>query len=234
MASEFVNKAKKFLTQMKKPLQPVSIEGIEFDALVSENKSYTATIPTYPVEEGFPVSDTIINDPITVSMSLFLTPTPVTWMFKHQIGHARVELVCKQLEELYLSKKLVKIVTCDTIYESMGITSLEIQKTSEQGYSRQVNITAQKVRVTSKETTDIPEDVAKSGATQADAGAAATTDTADGGSYGGGETASSYDGGESNVGDEGDVGGDAPESTLHSGKEGLKNAAGSLFSSFGG
>ena len=60
----------------KRSLQPVSIWGIEFDALVDETKSLSATVPAYPVESGFPVSDTIILDPIsTVSYTHLTLPT---------------------------------------------------------------------------------------------------------------------------------------------------------------
>ena len=37
----------------RKKLKPVSIWGIEFDALIDETKNLSATIPTYPVEEGY-------------------------------------------------------------------------------------------------------------------------------------------------------------------------------------
>ena len=61
-------------------LKPVSVAGIEFDALIDEQKTLSATIPVYPVEEGFPVSDTIILEPISISMTLYVTNTPVTWL----------------------------------------------------------------------------------------------------------------------------------------------------------
>ena len=36
----------------RKKLKPVSVAGIEFDALIDEQKALSATVPTYPVEEG--------------------------------------------------------------------------------------------------------------------------------------------------------------------------------------
>ena len=48
----------------RKGLKPVSVAGIEFDALIDEQKTMNATIPAYPVEDGFPISDTIILDPL--------------------------------------------------------------------------------------------------------------------------------------------------------------------------
>ena len=58
---------------MAKKLTPVTVWGIEFDALIDETKTMTATIPAYPVEDGFPVSDTIILDPISVSLTLYIS-----------------------------------------------------------------------------------------------------------------------------------------------------------------
>lgn len=45
---------------MARNLKPVSIAGIEGDALISEDISYSTDIPEYPVENGYNVSDTII------------------------------------------------------------------------------------------------------------------------------------------------------------------------------
>ena len=62
----------------RKKLKPVSVAGIEFDALIDEQKALSATVPTYPVEEGFPVSDTIILDPLSIQLTLYISNTPVT------------------------------------------------------------------------------------------------------------------------------------------------------------
>ena len=64
---------------MARAKQPVSIDGIEFDALIDQSIDYSAEVPEYPTEEGFSVSDTIVLKPETISMTLFVTDTPVTW-----------------------------------------------------------------------------------------------------------------------------------------------------------
>lgn len=160
---------------MARRLKPVSIAGIEFDALLEETKSMTATIPTYPVEDGFPVSDTIILDPISLQMTLYLTNTPVTWLYRHGSSTDRVRRICDRIEELWLDKELVKIVTPDAIYKSMGITSLTIKKSKDLGYAREISLSAQKVRVTERRTVAIPAYILKSGETQANAGTASTS-----------------------------------------------------------
>lgn len=160
---------------MARRLKPVSIAGIEFDALLEETKTMSATIPTYPVEDGFPVSDTIILDPISLQMTLYLTSTPVTWLYRHGSSTDRVRKICDRIEKLWLDKELVKIVTADAIYKSMGITSLAIKKSKDLGYAREISLSAQKVRVTERRTVVIPAYILKSGETQANAGTASTS-----------------------------------------------------------
>ena len=140
----------------RKALKPVTVAGIEFDALIDEQKNMSATVPAYPVENGFPVSDTIILDPLTLQMTLYLTNTPVTWLYRHGNSVNRVNRVCQQLENLWLDKKLVKIVTTDAIYTDMGITSISIKKSKEIGYAREISLQVQKIRTTNKKNVVIP------------------------------------------------------------------------------
>ncbi|MEG1716199.1 MAG: hypothetical protein RR275_05265 [Lachnospiraceae bacterium] len=158
-----------------KGLKPVTIAGIELDALISDDKSYQQDIPDYPTEEGYSVSDTIILKPITVSIVAYVANTPVTWSSRHGISSGRVNSVCKQLEQLYFSRKLVKVVTTDAIYTNMGITSMQITKSKELGNSRQISLSLKKVYVTKRKTVTIPSYILKSGETVANAGKATTS-----------------------------------------------------------
>lgn len=160
---------------MARKLQPVSVWGIEFDALIDETKSMTSTIPEYPVEEGFSVSDTIINDPIQFSATLYLTNTPVTWLYRHGSSNDRVRLICNDIEKKWFEKKLTKIVTSDAVYTNMGLTSISIKKSADIGYAREISISAKKVRVTKRKTVNIPTYVLKAGESMANAGKASTS-----------------------------------------------------------
>lgn len=160
---------------MAKKLQPVSVWGIEFDALIDETKSMTSKIPEYPVESGFSVSDTIINEPIQLSMTLYLSNTPVTWLYRHGSSNGRVQRICKMIEEQWFQKNLTKIVTSDATYTNMGLTSISIKKSKDLGYAREISITAKKVRVTERQTISVPDYILKSGESMADAGKASTS-----------------------------------------------------------
>lgn len=155
--------------------QPVSIDGIEFDALIEETQMLEADVPAYPVESGFEVSDTIILKPLSLSMTLFVTNTPVTWLSRHGSSPSRVQDVLKQLEDLYFKKTPVTVVTSDKTYQNMAVVSIELTKTKETGTSREIPISFQQIRVTETNKTTIPDSYGKSGATGANAGTASTT-----------------------------------------------------------
>lgn len=180
--------------------KPVSVWGIEFDALIDETKTMTSTIPEYPVESGFSVSDTIINDPIQVQMTLFLSNTPVTWLYRHGSSSDRVRRVCEMIEKKWFQKKLTKIVTSDAIYTNMGLTSISIKKSSDIGYAREISISAKKVRKTKRKTVNIPTYVLKAGESMADAGKASTSKSSAKSSSGASSSNSSSSGGGSNKG----------------------------------
>lgn len=158
---------------MSKARQPVSVAGIEFDALISESRTYEASVPEYAVESGVMVSDDIILGSEKLDMTLFLTDTPVTW--RGHAGRGRVEAVVQQLEELYYSKSPVTVVTSEKTFTSMAITSITISKSFETGYAREIPISFQKIRVATAKTTSIPASYGRSGKTQAAAGTANTS-----------------------------------------------------------
>ena len=159
---------------MARAKQPVQIDGIGFDALIDETKTYEADVPAYPVERGFEVSDTIILKPLSLIMTLFLTNTPVTWKTRHGTSPSRVQDVIKRLEALYFTREPVTVVTSERTYKNMAITSIELKKSLETGSSREIPIIFQEIRVTEAATTTIPASYGRSGTTGTNAGAAST------------------------------------------------------------
>lgn len=154
---------------------PVSINGLEFDALMNEDQTLGATVPEYTVEEGFTISDSIILNPETLSMTLFVTDTPVTWANRHGTTVGRTEMVIQQLKEIYFSRTPVTIITTDATYTNMAIENIGLSKSSELGTSREIPISFKKINITKSETTTIPDSYGKSGATKASAGTASTS-----------------------------------------------------------
>lgn len=165
---------------MARAKQPVSINGLEFDALINEDKTLEATVPEYSVEEGFTIADSIILSPEKLSMVLFVTDTPVTWANRHGAYVGRTEMVVQELEEIYFSKLPVTIITTDATYVNMAIESIGLSKNLDLGTSREIPILFKKINVTRSETTTIPDSYGKSGATKAAVGTASTSSASSG------------------------------------------------------
>lgn len=151
--------------------------GIEFDAMIEEQRNYSASIPSYPVEDGFNISDTIINEPLVLQLTLYVSNTPVTFLYRHKNTKNRVTKICEQIEKKWLSKQLTKIVTSDAIYKDMGITSISIKKSAEIGYAREISVTARKVYKTNRKVSKIPKHILKAGKSMAKAGKASVSKT---------------------------------------------------------
>lgn len=190
---------------MARAKQPVSIDGIEFDALMDQSIDYEAQVPEYPTEKGFSVSDNIALKPESISMTLYVTDTPVTWAKRFGSGFGRVDSVIKKLEKLYFAKKVITVVTSDAVYDNMAITNMSISKSTDTGYAREIPITLKKIIVTETNTVSIPSSYGKSGTTAASAGSANTS----GGSSSGGSGSSGGSSGssKSKSGSSGDKGG---------------------------
>lgn len=182
---------------MGKALRPVSVAGIEFDALLDESRSLSADAPEYPVEKGFVVSDCIILKPYTLDMTLYLTDSPVTWRQRLGGGQGRVQDVIKRLEDAYFAKEPVTVVTSEKTYTNMAITSITISKSLESGYAREIPISLKEIRVTQSATTTIPASYGKSGESGTNAGTAGTKQSSSGSAGSSGSGSGSGSGGSS-------------------------------------
>ena len=147
---------------MARAKQPVSVDDIEFDALIDSEEGYEADVPEYPTEKGFSVSDTIVLKADTLNMTLYVTDTPVTWRERTGSGPGKTEGVVRRLKDLYFAKKILEVTTTDCVYSNMVITSMNIKKSVEVGYAREIPIAFKKIEVTETATAEIPASYGKS------------------------------------------------------------------------
>lgn len=174
----------------RRNIQPVSVAGIEFAALLNETQTYTADIPEYPIETGYTVSDSIILKPTELPLTLLITDTPLTW-------RGRVRSVSEteaMLKELYFKKSTFTVITPSGTFNNMGITSMQIKRSTELGFDKEVSLSLKEVPTTETKTAAIPASYGKSGATGANAG---TASTGTGSTGSGGASGSSGSGGSS-------------------------------------
>ena len=159
---------------MARPMEPVSIDGITFDALIDLDEKWDADVPSFPVETGFEVSDTIILRPVMLSMTLFLTNTPVTFRRLHGSGPYRVQEVIERLRQLYFRKTPVTVSTDEQDYENMAIISIGLPRTLAAGTSREIPVTLRQIRTTEAAVTAVPASLGRGGASGVNAGTANT------------------------------------------------------------
>ena len=176
---------------MGKPIRPVSIDGVEFDALISSSENLSADVPDYPCEDGFSVHDTIITKPMELSMTLFLSNNPVTWYNRLGGDADRVQVVEAKLRSLFAARKKFTVLTATDKFKNMCFTSVGINKGKENGNGRGIDVSFKQVCVTSTRTTSVPASYGKSGTSMNNAGNAGTS--ASGSNGGSSSTASSSD-----------------------------------------
>ena len=157
---------------MANPMEPVSIDGIAFDAWIDSEEKWGADVPSFPVESGFEVSDAIILRPVHLSMTLFLTNTPVTFRQLHGASPHRVQDVIDRLRQLYFRKEPVTVSTSEADYENMAITSIGLPKKLGTGTAKEIPITFQQIRTVEAATTAVPASLGRGGLTGVNAGTA--------------------------------------------------------------
>jgi hypothetical protein len=139
-----------------KAIQPVSVDGIEFDALMEQTPTYEAIIPDFPTDDGFSVSDSIINRPLTLELTVYLSNNPITWATRFGESVDRVRIVCDRLLELYAKKKPVTVITNDRVYENMGLENLKLPRKYETGSDLEIPLVFKQTIITQTQTVITP------------------------------------------------------------------------------
>lgn len=199
------------------PKQPVSVAGIEFDAVLDIKEAHSSTVPQYPIDEGYSVQDNVALDPMSLTMTLYITATPVTWLSRHGSGEERVRQIWNQLFGIYSQKMPITVITSETSYSNMIIKGITYKKSSETGYAAEIPIEFSQVIVTSARTAAVPEEYARAGMSQQLAGSAATSTVTSSGSTAGGS---------SNSGNSGNSAAQQSSSWLYQMAEGVGNSTG--------
>lgn len=117
------------------------IGAVSLDATLTEDHQYNARVTTYPVENGQIISDHIINEPITLSITGLVSDTPLAFLaaFNRSVD------AFNRLITIHERKERVTVVTGIKVYEDMVITSLQVPRNVFTGQSLTFNIELQKL-----------------------------------------------------------------------------------------
>ena len=118
---------------------PDIVDGIEFDTLIDITEQFQTTVPALATEAGYEISDDVMPVLPTMTMTLFVTSTPVTWRFRpgHMGRNPRdvVNLLYAKIAE----RAILTVITPKKTYTNQMIRKMSVRKSEE--YENAVEIT---------------------------------------------------------------------------------------------
>ncbi len=114
----------------KEEAQPSQLGDLKFECIIKRAFKYDATVPTYAVEDGTYISDSILKSPMSMTLETMITNHPLTWAKQIAGSDNRVNEVRDKLLEMYYSGELFTLTTPDNVYENMAITSISFPEDS--------------------------------------------------------------------------------------------------------
>lgn len=106
-----------------------SIQGIFLDATVSEDHHYVSRVTQFPIESGSVITDHVINEPDTLSLSGIVSDSPLAFLSSFN----RSSDAFNRLVRIHELKERVTVVTGIKVYQNMIMTSLSVPRTVETG-----------------------------------------------------------------------------------------------------
>lgn len=165
------------------PKEPTKIGVIECDVLVEQEITLSSEVTEHPVEDGFPVHDHVIRNPVKLAMTIAISNIPVTW-YDYFGGPSpdRMSDAISKLEEIYKAGQPIAIATSEKLYENMVMTDARIPRNREDGRILRIPLEFTQIRKVQVKTADISPELAdvlakgKAGETEKDAGTATQED----------------------------------------------------------
>lgn len=122
-----------------------NVGGVFLDATLTEDHQYNSRVTSYPIEDGTIISDHIINEPETLSITGIVSDTPLAFLPPFN----RSSDAFNRLVRIQNNKERITVVTGIKVYTNMVITSLQVPRNTQTGQSLTFIIELQKLIVDS-------------------------------------------------------------------------------------
>jgi len=140
------------------------VGNLEFNTIDSETHDWKRDVTTNPVENGSPISDHIIDQPDTLTITGMISNAPVLGLVNEVSGlidgslsgQDYVAQAIDMLDTLRKSKQLVTIYTRYKTYTNMVLQSVNIPRTPDNGDAVVLTIQAINIRIVTSQKTTIP------------------------------------------------------------------------------
>jgi hypothetical protein len=107
------------------------VEILTLDAVLSHQINYIGSVTEHPIEDGSTISDHVKLDPVEISLTGFVTNTPVSLLsggFLQPYDPTRSRIAYEALVEVWKNKELVQIIDKLDLFENMVMTGLQIPR----------------------------------------------------------------------------------------------------------
>lgn len=144
-----------------------TMASFEVDALLSETHTMIREVTDNEVENGSPVSDHVIQRPITLEVQCFVSDAPIKGLIdnvqsgvRNFLGGSRYTSDCfSALIDLFERKEALTVYTEYRVYRNMMVESITIPRTPEDGEALIFTIGFKQVRMVETATTKLPKGV---------------------------------------------------------------------------
>lgn len=156
---------------------PAKIGSLNCDVILEREATYDSRVTEYPVEDGFPISDHVTRNPLTLTMTVICTPTPLSGA-----KPSRMNSVANAIKNIYKAGEPITVTVPDAIYENMVMTHAPLPRNVRDGVCYRMQLDFVQVRKAQAKTEEVPEGntsseaSAMSGETGKDAGQASQVD----------------------------------------------------------
>lgn len=157
---------------------PTEIASLKVDIVRTIDYQLDQDVSSHPVETGFEVHDNIVNHPMRVNMTVGISSTPVTWLYKNGTGGHKFNDGFAALMAIRDAKQEIAIVRPDRVLSGMVMTSCRLVKNDESKSVMWVDIALVQIAKVVTQTVEIPKDIVtasmkeSAGETAADGGIA--------------------------------------------------------------
>ena len=156
---------------------PATIGDLQVDCVVDHVTTFDSQVTEHPIENGFVIADHVARQAMTLSLTVIITPTPVSYFRQLGANPDRLGEAIAYFEQLWLNGEPITVTIPSGIYQDMVMTSCPLPRNVQDGFCYRVALEFKHVVIVSQKTEEIPEQnasgdaVGKAGATGTDAGA---------------------------------------------------------------
>ena len=162
---------------------PATIGTLQCDCIVDHVTTFNSSVTEHPIEGGFVIADHVSRQPMKLSLTAIITPTPVSY-FRVMGGSNpdRLSEASAYFEQLHLAGEPITIVLPDRICNDMVMVNCPLPRNVQDGFCYKLSLEFVHVTIVSQKTEEIPEQnasgdaIGKAGATGTDAGQSSQVD----------------------------------------------------------